>query len=407
MKRVVITGVGCVTPMGLGVQALWDGLAQGRCAIGPVPWLAEEAVQCRNGGAVRDYDSAAHFTLGQTMMLDRTTQFALLAAQEALVMAALDLSPEEADRAAVYVGSAAGGAESTHQCYGELYLEGSPVLPRLSVLRGMNNATASQISLTHQLRGPSMCISSACASSLQAIGEATRLLRSGECEVAVAGGADACLNPVAWKAWEAIRVMSPDTCRPFSKGRKGIVLGEGAGIVVLESRERALARGATILAEVAGYGVNSEAQHIVKPSVSGGARALRVALAQADLAPQDIDYVNTHGTGTVLSDRSETEMIRAVFGDHASRLAVSSTKSAIGQLMGAAGAVELIAALMGFVRDLLPPTLNYLEPDPACDLDYVTQGARPCAARAIVKNSFAFGGLNTSLALRRHEAGAA
>lgn len=243
MKRVVITGVGCVTSHGLGAPALWDATAQGTCAIGAVPWLATARVQCRNGGALTDYEPNAHFTPAQTILYDRATQFALLAAREALTMSSPELTEQEAERAAVYVGSATAGSETIHLGYDELQAGDSPNLPPLTVPRAMGHAAASQISLTHRLRGPALTINTACASSTQAIGEALRLMRAGECDVAVVGGTDACLNAFTWKAWEAIRAMAPDTCRPFSRGRLGMVLGEGAGMLVLECRERALARG--------------------------------------------------------------------------------------------------------------------------------------------------------------------
>lgn len=404
MNRVVITGAGSVTPHGLGTEALWNGLAANVCAIGPVPWLADAAVMSRNGGMVPEYAANAHFSTGQVMLFDRATQFALLATREAIAMAGLALSESEAERAAVYIGSATGGSETVHHGYTELYVAGSSNLPPLTVPRAMSNAAASQISIAHQFKGPALTISTACASSTQAIGEAFRLLRSGDADVAIAGGTDACLNAFTWKAWEAIRAMTSDTCRPFSKGRRGMILGEGAGILVLETRQRALARGAVILGEIVGYAANSDAQDIVKPSVPGAARAMRDALKSAGIAATEVDYINAHGTGTLLNDRCESAAVHAVFDVHAQRLAVSSVKSSIGHLMGAAGAVELIAGLMAFTRDTLPPTLNYTEADPECDLDFVSEGARSRPAAVMVKNSFAFGGLNTSLVLRRHEA---
>jgi nodulation protein E len=403
MNRVVITGVGSVTPYGIGVKALWDGIEAFTAAIGPISWLADESCSFRNGGAVHGYNVDKHFNAGQIMLLDRATQFALLAGREALGMAALGLSEEESERAAVYIGTATGGSESIHHGYKELYVLKSHTLPPLIVPRAMSNAAASQISLEHKLRGPALTISTACASSTQAIGEAFRLLRSGDIDVAVAGGTDACLNVFTWKAWEAIRAMAPDTCRPFSKGRRGMILGEGAGVVVLETRDRALKRSANILGELIGYAVNSDAQDIVKPSVAGASRAMRDALCYAGIAPHEVSYINAHGTGTTLNDRCETAAIHAVFGLHAQRLAVSSVKSSVGHLMGAAGAVELIAALMAYNRNILPPTMNYLGADPECNLDYVTEGARLQQTDVIVKNSFAFGGLNTSLVMRKHK----
>lgn len=404
MKRVVITGAGCVSPYGLGVAPLWDGLAAARCAIGPVPWMAEQPVLYRNGGAVAGYQADRHFAAAEQLLLDRATQFALLACGEAMRQAGFEPAPHQAERVAVYLGTAVGGSDALHDAYQDLYRADAPNLPPLTVPRAMANAAASQISLKHRLRGPSLTITTACASATQAIGEAYRLLRCGGASAALAGGTDACLNPLVWKAWEAIRAMAPDTCRPFSKGRRGMVLGEGAGMLVLESLDSARARGAPLLAEVVGYATHCDAADIVKPSVAGAARAMREALDDAGLAPMAVDHVNAHGTGTLLNDRTETAAIREVFGAHADRLAVSSVKSAIGHLMGAAGAAELIAGLMAFSRDLLPPTLNYQGVDEGCDLDYVPNAARPAQVGTMLKNSFAFGGLNAALVVRRIEA---
>ena len=401
MKRVVITGIGCVSPYGLGVEPLWDGLARGRCAIGQVPWMLEEKVLYRNGGAVTDYLTNSHFSAAEQMLFDRATQFALLACNQALQSAGFEPTRAEAQRTAVYIGTAVGGSDALHDAYLDLYRNNCLTLPPLTVPRAMACAAASHISLKHKLRGPSLTISTACASSTQAIGEAFRLLQCGGAHAAIVGGTDACLNPLVWKAWEAIRVMAPDTCRPFSKGRRGMVLGEGAGVVVLETLDAARERGAPLLAEIIGYAVNSDAGDIVKPSAEGAARAMAEALENAGLLPNAIDYLNAHGTGTLLNDRIETTAIRKVFGEHADRLVVSSVKSAIGHLMGAAGAVELIASLMAFRRDLVPPTLNYQELDVDCDLDYAPNAARAMPVETMLKNSFAFGGLNVSLVLRK------
>lgn len=400
MKRVVITGIGCVSPYGIGVDALWRGLRECRSAIGEIPWLQQERTLYRNGGGFISYQPDSHFNTSQQMLYDRATQFALLACEEAWQQAGLQPSTAPAKRAAVYIGTAVGGSDALDAVYRDLYRENCLTLPPLTVPRAMANAAASHISLKYKLLGPSLTISTACASSTQAIGEAFRLLQYGRAELAIAGGTDACLNPLVWRAWEAIRAMAPDTCRPFSRNRRGMVLGEGAGVLVLETLDAARTRGANIIAEVAGYAANSDAGDIVKPSVEGAARAMTEALEDAGLPASAIEYVNAHGTGTLLNDRVETAAIRQVLGNHAEQAVVSSVKSAIGHLMGAAGIVELIAGLSALRQDIVPPTLNYQEADPECDLDYAPNAPRTVHVGAMLKNSFAFGGLNTSLVLR-------
>jgi nodulation protein E len=403
MKRVVITGIGCVSPYGIGVESLWRGLSEGRSAIGEIPWLLEAKTQYHNGGGLLDYLPDTYFSAAEQMLFDRATQFALLACAEAWRQAGLALTETEAARTAVYIGTAVGGSDALDAVYRDLYRDDCLTLPPLTVPRAMANAAASHIGLRYKLCGPSLTISTACASSTQAIGEAFRLLRYGAIHAAVAGGTDACLNPLVWRAWESIRAMAPDTCRPFSRGRRGMVLGEGAGVLVMETLESAHARGATILAEVLGYSANCDAGDIVKPSKIGAARAMAEALQDAELPIAEIDYVNAHGTGTLLNDRVETAAIRQVLGTQADRIVASSVKSAIGHLMGAAGAVELIAGLMTFKRGLVPPTMNYQEADPECDLDCAPNAPRSQRVNAMLKNSFAFGGLNTSLVLRNPE----
>lgn len=352
---------------------------------------------------VKGFEPAAYFNEKRLPLLDPVAQYALVAAREAVAQAGLDFSNQAlAERTAVVVGTGAGG-ESTHdESSRRLYGEGQPRVHPFSIVRSMFSASTSQICLEFGLRGPAFAVSSACASSNHALAQACMLLRAGEADVALAGGSEACITLGVVKAWEAMRVMADDTCRPFSKQRRGLVLGEGAGIFVLETLEHAQRRGATILAEFAGAGMSSDATDIVQPDAEGAARAMRAALRQAGLSPQDVDYINAHGTGTPINDVTETRAIRAVFGDHAGQLAVSSTKAMHGHALGAAGAIELVAVL-GALRDsVLPPTINYLDPDPACDLDVVPNVARSRPVRAALSNSFAFGGLNAVLALRRH-----
>lgn len=399
MNTVVITGAGCVSPFGIGRQALWNGLAQGRCAIGPVPRLSEVIGSTCNAGALPEGALADRFSANELLLLDRAGQFALLAAAEALAMASIDLAAVDPLRCAVYMGTAVGGSESLHNAYLDLYQAGSATLAPWTVPRVMANAAASHLSLKYGFKGPALTVSTACASSTQAIGEAYRILRHGDADLVMAGGTDACLNALVWKAWEALRAMAPDTCRPFSAGRRGMVLGEGGGVLVMETLAHAQARGAPILAYVLGYGVNSDAGDLLKPSVDGPAQAMRQAIADSQLPIETFNYINAHGTGTLLNDRCETAAIKQVFGERAQSLSVSSVKSAIGHLMGAAGVIELIGGLMGVLHRQIPGTLNYQGPDAECDLDYVTEGARDAHVQAWLKNSFAFGGLNVSLAL--------
>jgi nodulation protein E len=403
VNRVAITGVGCVTPLGLGRHALWDGLAANRSAIGEVSWLKDEVVAFRNGGEVRGYRAEDHFNASELLLYERCTQFGLLAAAEAVEGSGADGSlSATAARAGVFIGTAIAGAETMHRSYLDLYLEGHRTLHPLTVPKVMANAIAGQLAIRYGIKGPSYTYCTACASSTQAIGEAYRMIQSGRIEAALAGGSDACMTPMVWRAWEAVRAMASDTCRPFSRNRKGMVLGEGAGMLVMEALPRALGRGARILAEVAGYALNVDAADIVRPSVAGPAAAMQEALDDAGVEKSGVGYINAHGTGTILNDPCETEAIKLVFGKLAGGLSVSSSKSAVGHLMGAAGVVETIAALMPFEREIIPPTLNYLGPDPACDLDYVPNSSRSAAPRAVLKNSFAFGGLNVSLVLKRY-----
>jgi nodulation protein E len=301
----------------------------------------------------------------------------------------------------VVIGTGIGGASTQDSMARRLYGEGNPRVHPMAIVRVMPNAPASQISLEMGLRGPVFAVASACASANHALGQALMLLQAGVVDVALAGGVEACITVGTVKAWEAMRVMADDTCRPFSKGRRGLVLGEGAGVFVLETLEHAQARGATILAEFAGAGMSADAADIVMPDAGGAARAMRAALAQAGLVPQDVGYINAHGTGTTANDRTETRAIHAVFGAHARQLAVSSTKSMHGHALGAGGAIELVAVIGALREGVLPPTINHLEADPECDLDVVPNVARERRVDAALSNSFAFGGLNAVLALRR------
>jgi nodulation protein E len=401
MRRVVITGMGCVSALGPTAAATWAAMREGRAGIGPLSGLDDPTLRTTIAAQARDFDAAAHFDEKRLVLLDPVSQYALVAAREAMAQAGLTLQGDAAERAAVVIGTGIGGASTQDQMARRLYGEGNPRVHPMAIVRVMPNAPASQISLEFGLRGPVFAVASACASSNHALGQALMLLQTGSADVALAGGVEACITVGTVKAWEAMRVMADDTCRPFSKGRRGLVLGEGAGVFVLETLEHAQARGATILAEFAGAGMSADAADIVMPDASGAARAMRAALAQAGLVPQDVDYINAHGTGTVANDATETKAIRALFGAHADALAVSSTKSMHGHALGGGGAIELVAVI-GALRDgVVPPTINYLEADPACDLNVVPNTAQQRPVRAALSNSFAFGGLNAVLALKR------
>jgi nodulation protein E len=401
-RRVAITGMGAISPLGVGAAALWQGLREGRSAIGPLHHPDAERLRVKVAAQVPDsFDPAANIDERTLPMLDRTSEFALHAAREAVAQSGLDFRQGQLGlRTAVIVGTGVGGETTQDEQSRRLYGENAARAHPLTIVRLMTNASASHISIAWGLRGPTFAVASACASANHAIIQAAQMIRWGLADVAITGGTEACLTYGALKAWEAMRVLADDTCRPFSINRRGLVLGEGAGIFVLESMEHAQARGATILAELAGSGMTADATDIVMPSADGAAAAMRQALDDAGLAPQDVDYVNAHGTGTQANDVTESRAIRLAFGAHAERLAVSSTKSMHGHALGASGALELVAVI-GALRDsVVPPTANLDQVDPACDLDYVPNVGRPMPVRAALSNSFAFGGLNAVLALK-------
>ena len=404
MRRVAITGLGVVSPLGNGAEAFFAGLAAGRSGVrrleGPFDRPLASAV-----GAPVVFEAADFFPGPKLRMLDRVSQFALVAAEEALAQAHGALEGLDPARAGVFVGTGMGGSQTTDDGYRTLYGEKSDRVKPYSVLMAMNNAAAAWIGLDHGLKGPNLTYSTACSSSAVAIGEAARRIAAGEAEVMIAGGTEAPLTFGTLKAWEALRTLAAEdardpsaSCKPFAKDRSGLVLGEGAAMVVLEDRERAVSRGVPIIAEMTGYGLCTDASHITRPSVDGQAQAMALALASAGAAPEAIDYINAHGTGTPANDAVETAAIKKVFGERAYAIPVSSTKSMHGHLLGAAGALELVAAVMAMRRGVLPPTLHLAVPDPECDLDYVANAAREKPAiGAVMSSSFAFGGTNAVL----------
>lgn len=396
MRRVVITGAGTVNPLGQTVSETLDALAVGRVAIGPLD-LADARLSTRIGAAVRGFDPSDRLSARQMAVADRFSQFALIAAAEAVAAAGPGALPPGAG---VILGSAGGGLASSEAAYRAVFAEGAARVHPFTLPRLMANAATSLVSMAHGLRGPSFTLSTACAASNHAIGLAFQMVRSGAAPAMLAGGSEAMLTFGGLKVWEGLRVLSDTGCRPFSADRDGLVMGEGAGVFVLEERDRALARGAPILAEVAGFGMSADAGDIVAPDPEGAAAAIRAALADAGLAPGAVGYINAHGTGTLLNDRSESAAIRAVFGEDAAAIPVSSTKGLHGHLIGAAGAVELLAVILALGQGVIAPSGAGYVRDPDCGLDIVAGRARQASVRAALSNAFAFGGLNAVLALR-------
>ncbi|HEY5128987.1 MAG TPA: beta-ketoacyl-[acyl-carrier-protein] synthase family protein [Bradyrhizobium sp.] len=402
VNRVVVTGLGAVTPLGHTAATYWANLKQGVNGIGPITLAAtpEELTQ-KVAAEVKDFDPLKHFEERQLSTLDRVSQFAVVAAREAIAQAAITFDMPLSLRTATIIGTGVGGQTTLDESFRRIYLEKKSRVFPLTIPKLMVNAPASQISVFCGLRGASFAVASACASATHAIGLAFPMLRSGAVDCAVTGGAEACITFGTLRGWEAMRVMAPDTCRPFSIDRKGLVLGEGAAMLVLEPLERARARGAQILGEIVGFGMSADAADLTAPDQGGMTRAMEGALADGKLAVQNIQYINAHGTGTAANDATETQALHRVFGAHAGKLAVSSTKSMVGHALGAAGALEMVATLLAVREAIVPPTIGYLGPDPACDLDYVPNEASALTIGAALSNSFAFGGLNAVLAVKK------
>lgn len=401
MRRVAITGAGTVNPLGADVAATLQAMAEGRCAIGPLDIPDRERLAVQIGAQVRGFDPEAHFEKAKLGLLDRFAQFALVAARQAVAQSGLAFGAGLGARTGVVMGTAGGGLITQDDSYRVVYEEGKNRVHPFTVPRLMMNAAASHISMEFGLMGPVFSVATACASSNHAMGLAFQMVRSGAAPVMLAGGAESMLVFGGIKAWEGLRVMARDGCRPFSADRQGMVQGEGAAVFVFEDWDHATARGAEILAEVAGFAMTSDASDIVVPSADGARRAMAGALADAGLAPEAVGYVNAHGTGTAANDRTECAAIAQAFGDHARRLMISSTKSMHGHLIGGTGAVELLACLMALRDGVIAPTVNYTQPDPDCPLDVVPNAARQARVEAVLSNAFAFGGLNAVLALRR------
>ena len=399
--RVVVTGAGVISALGHNCSEFWQGLAAGRSDIRPLQAVDRGLLRFANGAEVQGFDPSQHFEEKEIGLLDRFAQFGVVAAREAIAQSGIEWSEELRESTAIVTGSCVGGQTTEDEGFVNLYRNNIPRVNPLTIPRTMENAAASRISLETGVVGPTYTVSTACSSANHAIGQAFWMVRNGMVRLAIAGGSEAVFSLGFLKAWEAMRVVSPDTCRPFSKDRRGLILGEGGAMLVLERLEEARARGAKIYGEIIGFGMSSDAFHITQPSPDGAARAVRAAIADAGLQVEDIGYINAHGTATQANDATETAAIRKVFGAHAERLAVSSTKSMHGHTLGAAGAIEAVATLLALCHGVLPPTANFTEPDPACDLDVIPNQARQKQVEYALSNSFAFGGLNAVLAFRR------
>lgn len=400
MGRVVITGAGTINPLGADVPATLAAMREGRCGIGPLEIRDIERLAVQIGGQVKGYREEDHFNRQQIALYDRFTQFTLLAAQQAVAQAGIAFGDALGLRSGVVLGTSGGGLNTQDENYRVVYEEGKNRVHPFIVPKLMNNAAAGHVSMEYGLRGPSFTVATACASSNHAMGLAFQMIRSGMATVMLTGGSEAMLCFGGIKAWEGLRVMSKDACRPFSANRNGMVQGEGAAVYVFEDYDHARARGAEILAEVAGFAMTSDAADIVMPSAQGAERAMRGAMQDAGLNPEDVGYINAHGTGTAANDKTECAAVAHAFGAHADRLMISSTKSMHGHLIGGTGAVELLACIMALREGVIAPTIGYEEPDPECALDVVPNVARQARVQAVLSNAFAFGGFNAVLALR-------
>ena len=401
MKRVVITGAGTINPLGHSTRQTFEAMREGRCGIGALDIRDVDRLAIRIGGQVLDYSPDTRFNRQQQALYDRFTQFTLIAAEEAIKQSGLEFGGRLAAETGVVLGTSGGGLSTLDDNYRVVYEDGKNRVHPFIVPKLMNNAAASHISMTYNLRGQSCTVATACASSNHAMGQAFGLIKAGSAKAVVTGGSEAMLCFGGIKAWEGLRVMSKDACRPFSANRNGMVQGEGAGVFVFEEYEHARKRGAEMLAEVVGFSMTSDASDIVMPSQKGAARAIAGALKDAKITADQVGYINAHGTGTAANDKTECAAVASVFGKHADQVMISSTKSMHGHLIGGTGAVELMACLMALRDGIIAPTIGYEEPDPECALDVVPNEAREANVDHVLSNAFAFGGLNAVLALKK------
>jgi len=401
MHRVVITGAGTINALGHSVADTLEAMREGRCGIGELSFQDVDRLAIKIGGQVRGFDGEGRYNRQQMSLYDRFTQFTLAAAKEAIGQSGLTFSGDLSAKSGVILGTAGGGDNTWDANYRSVYEDGKNRVHPFVVPKLMNNAAASHVSMEYNLKGPSFTVSTACASSNHAMAQAFAMVRSGMAPTMVTGGSESMLCFGGVKAWEGLRVMSKDACRPFSANRNGMVQGEGAGVFVFEEYEHARARGADILCEVIGFAMSSDASDIVMPSKSGASRAMAGALKDAKVDRSEVGYINAHGTGTAANDKTECAAVADVFGPHADKLMISSTKSMHGHLIGGTGAVELLACIMALRDGVVAPTIGYEEPDPECALDVVPNDAREAKVDVALSNAFAFGGMNAVLAMRR------
>ena len=409
--RVVITGLGAITPIGIGKEDFWKGLLEGRNGIARITRFDAEGFDAQIAGEVKDFDPTAYIDKKESKRMDRCTQFAVAAARLAIEDAGLELDKENLERIGTFVGTGIGGMETMHSQYEKFFAKGPSRISPFFVPMMIPNMPAGQVSIVYHLHGPSSCMATACATGTNCIGDAFRVIQRGDADVMIAGGTEAAISQAPVAGFSAMKALCTDhnddpehASRPFDKNRSGFVMGEGAGLVVLESLEHAEARGAHIYAELAGYGVNSDAYHMTSPAPHGEyqAKCMQLALDDAGMKAADVDYVNAHGTSTHMNDEGETEAIKTVWGDAAKDVSVSSIKSMTGHLLGAAGGVECIASALSVENDMLPPTINYETQDEGMDLDYVPNKAKAKTVRAAMSNSFGFGGHNACLLLKKY-----
>ena len=397
-RRVVVTGTGVITPIGLSVDDFWNSLKAGKCGVSELGGFPLEDLKILIAAQIKDFDPKRrlkHFQRDKLIMhADRYSWFAAAAADEAVKQSGLEFPIADPYRAACIVGSGAGGLVSYENSYRALFIEGKRATHPLTLLRIIGSSASAHVGIEFGVKGPTFATCSACSTATHALGVARDYIRNGVVDVAIAGASESVINYGTMKAWQALHVLSPEGCFPFSKKRNGTVLSEGAGILVMESLEHAKERGANILAELVGYGMSSDAKDMVNPDIEGPREAMRLALEDAELAPSDIEYLNAHGTATTINDANETRAIKAVFGNHAKSLAISSTKSMHGHPLGAGGGIEAAACIRVLNEDWVPPTIGLDDPDPECDLDYIPNKGRDLKVAYAMSNSFAFGGLN-------------
>ncbi|SCM80508.1 3-oxoacyl-(acyl-carrier-protein) synthase II [uncultured Sporomusa sp.] len=411
-KRVVITGMGAITPIGIGTDAFWQALLAGKSGIDRITRFDASEYSTQIAGEVKDFDPVKYIDKKEAKRMDRCTQFAVAAAKMAFEDAGINLEQEDRSRMGTLIGSGIGGMDTLHDQYKTLFEKGPGRISPFFVPMMIANMPAGQTSITLGLEGPCSCVVTACATGTNAIGDAFKIIQRGDADVMVAGGTEAAVSPAAVGGFCAMKAMSTrndepqKASRPFDKDRDGFVLGEGAGIVVMETLEHALARGAKIYAEIIGYGSNADAYHITAPAPEGAqaAKCMAMALKDGRIEPKEVDYINAHGTSTPLNDKNETLAIKSLFGEHAKNLKVSSTKSMTGHLLGAAGGIETIACVLAVANSIVPPTINIENQDPELDLDYVANKPREQVVNVALSNSFGFGGHNATILVKKYQA---